>query len=277
MTRRTDSIAFSCRFPAPSAGFTLVEMLVVVGVVSVLVGLLMPAVHKARRSAEQVACLANIRQVTFGFFAYSLDNKVIPGSLWQGELAASTPGAPVNLDWGGRNNQLYVSNPSAYSHPLQTSVLLKYIGTDRVLTCPTGGRPNQFFDYTMVMRLAGAKTNLRWRMSYPVHPEQANSARKYFPAIPLMIEENQWFYNSPIDDGAYSNLDQFSHRHNNGCNVGYLDGSAGWFRAPHGPTPDGITTAQDLCANDLLLEAPSGSFPVGHSSPGEFGWANNPQ
>jgi prepilin-type processing-associated H-X9-DG protein len=252
-------------------------MLVVVGVIAMLIAILMPTLHKARRAAEQVVCLSNIRQVAFGFLSYSLENKVIPGSYWEGAPGADYfPGAPVNLDWSGRNNQIYLANPGAYSHPIQTSVLKKYIGTDRVLTCPTGGRPNQFFDYTMECRLAGAKTNLPWRMSYPVHPENANSPRKYFPGIPLLIEENQFFYNSPIDDGSWGNLDQCSHRHNGGCNIAYLDGSAGWFGSPHNRRGDGFCTAQDLCVNDLLLETNTATYPVGHTNPSEFGWANNP-
>ena len=247
--------------------FTLVELLVVIGIIAMLIAILMPTLRKARAAAEQVACLSNIRQTSVAFFSYSLENKVIPGANYQGS---------VNVDWSGRNNAMYILNPRAYSHPFQTSVLKKYLGTDRVLTCPTAGRPNQFFDYTMVVRLAGAKTNLPWRMSYPVHPELTNSPRKYFDRIPLLIEENQFFYNVIVDDGAWGNLDEFSHRHQGGCNIAYLDGSAGWFRSPHGPRGDGHQEPQDLCSNDLRLETIWGSFPVGHSNISEFGWANAP-
>jgi len=258
-------------------GFTIVELLVVIGVISMLIAILMPTLRRARQSAEQVSCLSNIKQVSFAFYAYSLENRVIPGGYWQGYAAAgSSPNAWVNGDWGGRNNQIYVSNPSLYSHPYLTSVLKTYLGTDRILTCPTGGRPNQFFDYTMVVRLAGAKTNLPWRMSYPIHPEQSSSPRKYFDRIPILIEENQWFYNAVIDDGSWGNLDECSHRHHGGCNIAYLDGSAGYFVSPHGTKGDGCQQPQDLCCNDLLLETSSGNFPVGHSNPSEFGWANSP-
>jgi len=275
MTNRKDSVVL--RSPRRPLGFTLVELLVVVGVVAMLIAMVMPALRKARAVAEQVSCLSNIRQVSMAFFSYSLENKVIPGGYWQGEPGANAfPGAPVNLDWSGRNNQLYLANPGAYTHPIQTSVLKKYIGSDRILTCPTAGRPNQFFDYTVVVRLAGAKTNLPWRMSYPVHPEMPNSPRKYFDRIPILIEENQFFYNSVIDDGSWGNLDECSHRHNGGCNIAYLDGSAGYFVSPHGPKGDGYQEPQDMCCNDLLLETSMGNFSVGHSNPMEFGWANSP-
>jgi prepilin-type processing-associated H-X9-DG protein len=263
-----------------SPAFTLVELLVVIGIIALLISTLLPALRKATRAAQQISCLSNIRQISGAFFNYSIDNKSIPGAYWQGEPGAGAyPNAPVNLDWGGVNNQLYVSNPKAYSHPYLTSVLKKYFATDRILTCPLAARPNGFYDYTMVIRLAGAKTNLRWSMSYPVNPANPSSPRKYFQAIPLLVEENQFFFNEPYDDGSFANQDQFSHRHSGACNVAYLDGSAGPFKAPAGPLGEGVQEPGDLCCNNLLLEAKGGQFPVGSSSSSqsEFGWANNPQ
>ena len=148
-------------------GFTLIELLVTIAIISLLLSILLPALSGARERANAVVCLSNIKQSCTALFQYALDYGVIPGTYWQG---------PVNLDWAGKNNAAYQANPGRYRHPLETSVLYPYLpGLDEIFECPgTYREANTFFDYTMIIRFAGAKTDLAWQLTYPIHPESPN-------------------------------------------------------------------------------------------------------
>lgn len=67
--------AFATGTRKTPAGFTLVELLVVIGIIALLISILLPSLNKAREQAQTAACLSNQRQIVMGMLQYANDHK----------------------------------------------------------------------------------------------------------------------------------------------------------------------------------------------------------
>ncbi len=99
--------------------FTLVELLVVVGIIALLIGILLPALSQARRMAKHTKTSACLRELITGYIAYHTENR---NALPPGYAPMSVNGHPVTASWPTGHTFYY---PTASRYPWR---LIPYMG-----------------------------------------------------------------------------------------------------------------------------------------------------
>ena len=139
-------------------GFTLIELLVVIAIISVLIGLLVPAVQKVREAANRASCQNNLKQIGLALHLYVDINKVFPNSSTNaGNFYATTPShgwVTYILPYVEQNTLYTKYNFSVdWFDPINEPVISAQIP---ILNCPSTPNPNRVVTGTSTTSVGSA-------------------------------------------------------------------------------------------------------------------------
>jgi prepilin-type N-terminal cleavage/methylation domain-containing protein/prepilin-type processing-associated H-X9-DG protein len=145
--------------PSNRRAFTLVELLVVIGIIAILVAILLPTLNRARESARTLKCMSNLRVIGQASLQYSIDNKncFLPAIIWKDAAGGSNP-----ADWWAH---LLVSRK--YLPRQEIDSASSPMALNSVLVCPSV--------QTEMLTSNSTTDGIRRKVSNWVDPPTANS------------------------------------------------------------------------------------------------------
>jgi prepilin-type N-terminal cleavage/methylation domain-containing protein/prepilin-type processing-associated H-X9-DG protein len=206
-------------------GFTLVELLVVIGIISVLISMLLPALNKAREAAKTIACASNMKQIMLGLQMYANDNR---GYLPRSYDYYQINGANQLIFWpwlvvSGR----YIQSAKVFFCPSRAGLSAKYDDIMGSLSL----NPQQYANWNYVSysaNLYGAMPYLTMGASTGYRPIKVGQAGA--PAAELMVLAEGYYPLYVTLYGAYGIYSWYPGPYapwihgKQTVNVGYLDG-----------------------------------------------------
>ena len=188
------------------AGFTLVELLVVIGILAVLAGILFPVFARAREKARQTSCLSNVKQICLAMMMYldDYDERFVSCDNFYRWYAPMYP---------------YVKNDQVFKCPSNRGDTVGHPETDYVLNgiFAHGMSQSSFKTPAGTIMVAERETGLPYD-GYHTWPnigsQNWDDLTGYYAG-----DGHNWFVDHIAKD-----------RHNGGSNCGFADGHAKWYR-----------------------------------------------
>ena len=147
-------MSLNARVRKPKA-FTLVELLVVIGIIAILVAILLPALNKARKQANTTACLSNCRQMGEAWTIYLSENGgVLPYYGWQNLPTGLSNTTQAGQDYAWQNGNLF-------------AILATLKANTQFVLCPEATEPAQYNYNSGFGTVSNAWTGI-WQGTTPV-------------------------------------------------------------------------------------------------------------